>query len=75
MHSLVLHNIDTSLNAEGLALKYGMLMAKEMRKEKVIFEVDSSRVAKAIRYGTTSTQDSSASWRHFCTENLSLHSE
>lgn len=46
--SLFLNNVTNSLDSEGLALKFGMLLAKDLKLHKVIFETDSNIVAEIL---------------------------
>lgn len=63
------------MDAEGLALQQGMNMAKDLKLEKVIFEIDCSKIAEILWFGTASTYSTQDTWRDSYIEDLSTHME
>lgn len=72
-HSVVLLNISSSLEAEGMAVKHGMSLAKTLNLDKAVFETDSSLVAESLFHGWPLQSTQFASWHRSCTEELSNH--
>lgn len=63
--------MPSSLESEGLSLKFGMLLAEELHLAKVIFETDNSKVAQSIWYGSVKSQVND--WCQFCIEKLATN--
>lgn len=66
-------NVTNSLDCEGQAIKYGLLLAKEFSFQKVIIETDNAMVAETLWFGDT--QESQHSWNKFCIDELKNHLE
>lgn len=72
---VAMNNVGSCLEAGGLAVKQGMLLTKELKREKVIFETDNTKVTEILWFGSVSSHPGQDSWTRFCVEELANHVE
>lgn len=67
---VVFSNVGSCL---GLAIKQGMLLAKELKCDKVIFETDNTNVAETLTFGSALGMLNQDSWIPLCIDELANH--